>query len=436
MFKTAGIKFAVLFMFILTVFTISPLQAEDELYTVENILLDKSAANAVIARDEAILEGQREAFKVLVNRLLLEEDSSVEMADISDLQISSMINDFETEQEKFSSKRYRAVMTVRFSPQAVKTYLNRSGGRRIVESRSKPILVLPYLKSEDATFLWSRENPWLKEWQMISSGAGLVPVIIPEGDIQDASAANEVQILMGGQSEISDLLTRYNADKVLLPIAGRTDEGLVIEVYEYIGSELSLVNTINVNNQNPGTMWNEAVKSVRSYINTDWKSRLKYSDNAFQERIIDIKVEFDSMQEWIKLQRTLSSLSQIANIQTQSFNRNRADIKVTLNGSVDDLTNALVGQNMVLNKLTERSGVGSAMKPATYELKQTVSTYSYPTYDQQYVPEERYPVIPPVERLPEQPSLNQNTGVSGSYQYRYRGSENHNKEWDNTYERP
>lgn len=413
--------------------------ADNDLYTVENIIVDKTAENAVVARDAAIMHGQQMAFEILTRRLLM-DDEDEQAQQINDLQLSSMINDFETGQEKFSSKRYRAVMTVRFNPSAVKNYLNQMGRRGIVEAKGKPVLILPYISEKDATYMWSRDNPWLKEWQNTSSRAGLVPIIAPTGDIQDAAEADENQILMSGQNEISLLLNRYKADKVLVPVAERTEAGADITIYEYIGSELSPVKNLTVENENEALLWSDSVRAVRNYINKDWKNHLKYSAEAVDDRTIDVNVEFSTMRDWLQMQKMLLSMPEIANIQTKTFNRNKAQVQVSLNASPADLTNALVSRNMILTKVQDSTGYGSAAQPAVYKLSENVSTYSYPSYETLPVPDiaPDMPVVQtPETQIQDQPGLmDTQSQVRGAYEYRYRPQQGNNKDWDNSYERP
>lgn len=440
--------------------------AEDDLYTVENIVVDKTAENAVIARDAAIVEGQRRAFEFLMRRLLLEAEENAALSNLDDLEISSMINDFETGQEKFSSKRYRAVMTVRFNPQAVKNYLGKTGNRNVVETRGKAVLVLPYLTEADKTFLWSRENPWMKEWQTVSTSSGLVPIVVPHGDVDDAAAVSEDNVLIGDQGDISYLLNRYNTDRLLLPLAEEKNGAIDVKVYEYIGAELSLVKSLSVTGNEDN--WAEAIRGVRDYINSDWKTHLKYSGDVTNERMINMNVKYKSMQDWLQLQRTLLAMPEVENIQTKNFNRNKASVLVNLTVDPNDFANALISRNLVLNKVKDRTGFGAAAQPATYDLVKNVSTYEYPNYqmpapqvyqettpvivprNQNTLPnyegmvaptdgQDRYPVVaPPVQNVPVMPSVAQpQTQIQGAYEYQYRPQvERNTKDWDNTYERP
>jgi Uncharacterized protein conserved in bacteria (DUF2066) len=93
-------------------------------YEVMGVPVDVTAADAATARDQAIVEGQRKAFTMLMERLVgTEQAASIPTPD--DAQLSSMVQDFEVESERLSSVRYIGVMTFRFDAAAVDAAMGR-----------------------------------------------------------------------------------------------------------------------------------------------------------------------------------------------------------------------------------------------------------------------------------------------------------------------
>jgi hypothetical protein len=93
-------------------------------YEVTGVPVDVTAADAATARDQAIVEGQRKAFTMLMERLLGTEQAA-SIATPSDAQLSSMVQDFEVESERLSAVRYIGVMTFRFDAAAVDAAMGR-----------------------------------------------------------------------------------------------------------------------------------------------------------------------------------------------------------------------------------------------------------------------------------------------------------------------
>jgi hypothetical protein len=93
-------------------------------YEVTGVAVDVTAADAATARDQAIVEGQRKAFTMLMERLVgTEQAPSIPTPE--DAQLSSMVQDFEVESERLSSVRYIGVMTFRFDAAAVDAAMGR-----------------------------------------------------------------------------------------------------------------------------------------------------------------------------------------------------------------------------------------------------------------------------------------------------------------------
>jgi hypothetical protein len=96
-------------------------------YEVSGVNVDVTASDAATARDQAIIEGQRAALKMLIEDLLGAE-TAAQIALPGDDAISEMVEDFEIESERLSSVRYIGVLTYRFDSFKVDDLLAAYGG--------------------------------------------------------------------------------------------------------------------------------------------------------------------------------------------------------------------------------------------------------------------------------------------------------------------
>lgn len=106
-----------LFVIALALFGCGPALAANP-YVVSGVPVDVTAADAATARDQAIVEGQRKAFSMLVEQLV-GADQAATIPVPGDSQLSGMVQDFEVESERLSSVRYIGVMTYRFDAASV-----------------------------------------------------------------------------------------------------------------------------------------------------------------------------------------------------------------------------------------------------------------------------------------------------------------------------
>lgn len=103
-------------LFLLAAWCVAPAAAAP--YVVSGVPVDVTAADAVTARDQAILEGQRKAFAMLMEQQLGPEKAAT-ITTPSDERLSAMVEDFEVESERISGVRYVGVLTFRFDQDSI-----------------------------------------------------------------------------------------------------------------------------------------------------------------------------------------------------------------------------------------------------------------------------------------------------------------------------
>ncbi len=256
--------------------------------TVTGIHVDKTAKNAVVAREQAIIEAQRTAFEILAEKSM-SPDAFKTYQVPDDATIETLVRDFQISNEQMSSNRYVADFTVRFtqqlanyitlppglgvvyaSPDAAKaamtaatstspaaapqassvTSVSQGGSTAVaanapqdttsvltgvVPAQTAPlanrnILVLPYFQQADGQrILWDDPNPWRDAWQEKGTSSPLphLTVTVPLGDLTDVSSGDPGAVWRGDYRTIEELRANYDATSVavLLAHAPNASEG-------------------------------------------------------------------------------------------------------------------------------------------------------------------------------------------------------------------
>ena len=122
------------------------------------------------------------------------------------------------QEEKHSTVRYIATLTYRFKPAPVEQLL-RDAGIAFAETRSKPVLVLPVLRTGDSLALWEDPNPWRTSWANLPAADGLVPFTVPIGDLTDIAAINAQAASTGDAQKLGAIAARYDAGSTLVASA-------------------------------------------------------------------------------------------------------------------------------------------------------------------------------------------------------------------------
>ena len=191
--------------------------AADPAFTISDVHVDVTSDNAAKAREEAFAKAQYNAFQKLANRLLSKgQISSFEMP--NPRLISTLINDFEVTNEQLSTVRYVGTYTFRFKDSEVRRYLNMQN-MSFTDVASKAVLVLPFYQTGSETVLWDDSNLWMKAWARNKTYQGLVPVLVPIGDLQDVSDIEGSEPLDYHSDKMAAMIERYNAREAIIVIA-------------------------------------------------------------------------------------------------------------------------------------------------------------------------------------------------------------------------
>src|SRR6185437_13822580 len=96
-----------------------------DVYTVANVPVDATAANANAARDQARGDGERRAYAMLLDRITLDSDRARRPA-ANDTVLNDLVSGFEVAGERTSGVRYIAKYTFHFRPDAVRKLLRQA----------------------------------------------------------------------------------------------------------------------------------------------------------------------------------------------------------------------------------------------------------------------------------------------------------------------
>lgn len=279
-----------------------PPAMEDSMLTVTDVIVDKTAANAVVAREEAMGEARRLAFRMLAERHLSPSAyANLKMPD--DMTIATLVQDFEIKNEQLSSTRYVANYTVRFRD-AVRNFISipvmprraydynapapqpwtgtlqnpamanqqPTGGDMIPPALDEgSVLLLPYYENmAGKTVLWEDPNPWRQMWQLSPPRQtnGQHQVVIPMGDIGDISAGSADAVWSGDYTAVEKLRHQYGVGKVVLAVANKSGAYMTIDMHVYDGTSLRRRNALTpyVGEKPDDAAWQQAMYEVISYL--------------------------------------------------------------------------------------------------------------------------------------------------------------------------
>lgn len=320
----------------------SPAEAQDAFAA--DARYDLSGAPASQLRAQAMAKAPGDAIDELLQRLAVPADAD-RTPRIGDEEAARMAESVEIIDERASETTYRATIRVFFSDDAVRERLSQAG-IRFAETRSKPVLVLPVFQAGEGVKLWDEPNPWLRAWAGFRPPPGLIPIVVPLGDLEDVGEIGGDKSIIGDEGRLLNIAARYGAGDVILAQAAlrATDDGkplieaqarrigefgAVLANRSYTGQSFEQLD--GVLTQVAGRIWQAA--------ETKWKQR-----NTIRfgyENVLPARADFRSLREWAELRRRLESVNMVRGVTVGRLNRDGARLSVAYQGAIEQLEIAL-----------------------------------------------------------------------------------------------
>ena len=337
-------------LLLLSVSWSTSLYAAGSLFTIENIKVDVKAENAIKAREKAFEEAQGKAFEELATRMLTDGALQSFQAPGPSM-ISRMIQDFEVSNEQLASKRYIGTYKFRFKDRDVKRFFagassgQKSSGNAITDVQSAPTLILPFFQTGNHTVLWTPSNPWFNAWKTNQNLSGLVPIVVPVGDISDVRDIADDQALTYNPRNLAAMLRRYNAGEAVVTIAKEQPDGSIgIEIFRTDRNRPEFVQQIQqpaLTSQPQARLLQLAASKVKAVLREDWKRKTGVRPQDMGAGFIEARIQFSDFSQWSRIQRSLNSNAAINAVEIKALSPKEAYVGLRFDGQIERLKLAL-----------------------------------------------------------------------------------------------
>jgi hypothetical protein len=318
-------------------------------YLVDDVKVDVEAESAARAREMALVEGERKALERLLRRLTLESDHG-RLPQVDDRRRANLVEDFRITSEKSSAVRYIATLAYRFKRDGIRALLAEAG-LTYVETPSKPVVILPVYRTAAGPVLWDEPNPWRHAWNDVELRSGLVPFVVPPGDLQDLQSIDAAQALAGDPAALKAIAARYDANIVLATVVNEGADGTLT-------AELSAYNTATgaaaLNQNLPVPRAGDRAAALTTVARTLVD---RYEDRWKRDNIVAVGavgsalrvvVPISSYADWIELRRRLRSVALVRDVHVLELTRDRARLELDYTGDVNQLRVALAQSDLTL----------------------------------------------------------------------------------------
>jgi hypothetical protein len=315
---------------------------------VRDLVVDATADSAVAARAIALSRGQRRALTLILRRITLREDwgrlPKVAASEIPDLVEAIAIAD-----EKTSSVRYLAKISVRFKERALHGLLSEAE-IAFSDTQAKPSLILPVWEAGGVRQLFEDTNPWRQAWEALPLMDGeLLPLRLPLSDLQDISALGADAALLGYWNRFQKLTVRYGVDSVIaVHAAGLRGKAMQVDVHWHTpdGTKTTVGSYRAQRGEKRGPFLKRLAALIAAELGDDWKRRTLLN---FEDRNnLSARVQFEDLKSWNAVRQRLQQISVVQKFDVLSITRYDAQVMLDYLGDEERLELALAQQDLQL----------------------------------------------------------------------------------------
>lgn len=317
-----------------------------DVYEVRDVVVDVTSETAAKAREQALAEGEAEAFRRLLKRLTLRAEKE-RLPDLEAEEITTYVKDFSVASEKVSAVRYLAHLNYRFKSGEIRSLLN-DFDLRFAETVSKPVLVLPVYQDAGALMLWDEPNPWREAWGALPDTQSLVPTLLPVGDLADIAAIGPEQAMEGDLQRLNAIAKVYGASDTLVVFGVmRVDAARarrILEVYfTRYGTQLQEQTEVMNFTQNDGEtvsrLLARAARELMAIVEENWKR-----DNVLEfgrSGLIAAVVPITGLRDWLEVRSRLEGVAVIQRAELVLLSHTEARVNLHFIGKTGQLMLAL-----------------------------------------------------------------------------------------------
>jgi hypothetical protein len=315
-----------------------------EPFIVHGVAVDVTAANVAEARERALIQGRVAAFRRLAERMLA-HDTMQRLTLPAAPQVIDMIQEFSIANERSSALRYLAELTVRFDPGAVRTYF-RAQGVPFAETASRAMLVLPVVQPDPAApaQLWAEEDSWRAAWARNLPRDGLIPLILPLGDLADIGLLTPEQLAARDENALGRIATRYGAAGVIVAaLAPDAGGAWTVTLDEWRSNGVTWNGQAMGGPADPSSVAALATFASQAIVAIEdaWKSRnmLQFGQGGRLTALVPLT----GLQDWLRIKTLLAQVPVIERVDLQAISKTTAQTVITYAGDETQLQFA-VGQ--------------------------------------------------------------------------------------------
>ncbi len=353
-------------------------------FVIADLPVDATGKSGVAARDAARAAAQKQALDLLLQRLTAPQDWP-RLPHLTGEDVTDLVLDMEVESEHVSSSHYVGRYTFRFDPKGVRALLKQAN-IPFTELVSKRIVAIPLFQTPSGVHLWDDPNPWRDAWNAAHGPAGLVPWVVPLGDLGDVQSLDVADLKLPAADKLVAMSQRYDGGDIVVAAAVLQDSTsgsptptsgkvtvpipvtLQITVTRYGATGTDSESTSVSGDKPDAGFYLSGVVATERMLEDLWKKVSLPSGSAAPNAggpvvspvggglsathggmQVEVEVPITSAADWVKLHDRITQVSGVVGTRIEVFTKDQVLLQLTLSGEPQRLALAFAQQDLALS---------------------------------------------------------------------------------------
>lgn len=344
-------------------------QQAGDVYTVAKYPVEARAANAVAAKDRALEDGQKAAFRSLLKRIV-PVTAYKQLARLSNVNAANLVSGVSVRSERNSATDYIASLDFAFQADSVRSALT-TNAVPFVEEQAEGVTVVAVAMAGEAIDDGQHRAAWRSAWSGLDLAHTLTPVKL-DGLKPEVHRDTVRMMLAGDQSGYRIVSKEYQSERVLLAVAEPDSAAKKMHVtlagVDAVGPIL-LKRTYRIADGDVAYASELAAVISLGILEGRWKAlktgatAAAYSNDGGQPvwaasrtgggEALQVFVEFARAAEWYDIRAQLLETPGVEDLEVATVSERTAAVSLRFPGGPDALANAIGARGLRLTNSSQ-----------------------------------------------------------------------------------
>lgn len=343
-------RFFLLFLALFLAISASSYAADNNIYSVDGVVVTASGKSPQDARNAAAATSRRDALLILLSRL---EISTSTADNISNEEISDMVRSEQIDGERIAGNTYSATFNITFAKDFVNHILAKKNLKKPETKAAETYLLIPIKITKRETILWEENNDWKKAVEKNLSAKGQKKFIVPDNDLSNIAAINMSNVKMIDYIALEPMLLKYKADAAyVMFFSYDTIENKVNINVSYIRKlqkKQIKLGFVNVDRLSYEALLSKVTEKALNYLSSSQNSENKSAVAS----LVRIQIPITGLENWMLIKNKIENSNLINQLNIESISRDFVLISVNYTDPSTEITEAFALVNLNLVKKSE-----------------------------------------------------------------------------------